>query len=254
MAAVSDFNVREEGQKLAISWKNLSEMTAISIQVANDADFTHNIRNFIIPAGATSIYLDVGKGEWFARLGSWLGDKTRGVIKYTATYGPVMISINKAIVPLPSTRINAIHASGIIEGVRFNLSTYGPKYIIWEHNTNPKFPANGTTTFYFLDYGQTHLDCLGLTGGLITNVRITTLAGATPSVLPTDCVVMLLPYTVALNKKPLRRIGDGTLTGIVARNSAAVLRKEAEERGYIRFSSHTDYLKYVAAQEAEKRK
>jgi hypothetical protein len=217
-----------------------------------DADFTTHLRNFIIPSTASFITLDLGGGTWFVRLGGWIGNKTRGKITWTSTYGPLHIASSKPIVPLPPGRVPAIHANAIIEGVRFNLSTAAPKYVIWDHHTNSAFPANGLASYYFFDSGNLQLDCAGLEGGIKTTVRITHMS-TDPAMLPVDRVKTCIAYTIAMNKVPLRRRGDGTMANIIQRNSAEVIKREAAERGHLRFTSHTDYLKYTAAMAADKR-
>jgi hypothetical protein len=64
--------VRGEGlmSKLCLTWEILSLNRALLVAIANDTEFTKNLRTFLIPSTATSIQLDSGNGDWYVRIGA----------------------------------------------------------------------------------------------------------------------------------------------------------------------------------------
>ena len=111
--------------------------------------------------------------------------------------------------------------------------------------------ASETTSRYVYDVGHGYFDALGLDPLHSYSVRISSWEGG-GSEFPTG-IVRLEQYraTHGLKPNPVPRKAVGSEH--TALKAAAAILQEARERPVMKFSSHTDYLKYLASKaEAER--
>ena len=249
--------VRGEGlmSKLCLTWEILSLNRALLVAIANDTEFTKNLRTFLIPSTATSIQLDSGNGDWYVRIGALAKDTQKGVIDWAQTYGPIFVASAKGVPKEPDFALPVLHTQAIKDGLRFHTGYMLPMYSIMEASTDITFPATKTKWTYMYDWGRGYQDCIGLEYQYTYSVRIKTW---TPDgkTLPTEDVRTLSkPYTVH-GKKPARIVRVAASGNLSTNRAEEVLLREARERPNMRFATHADYLKYTAAKamEGEERK
>lgn len=233
---------------LTFSWDVMGSPAALSIQIATDIEFAHDTRTFIIPV-VTSATLDCGAGHWFFRMGAWVGDPTSGTVAWTGVYGPVVVTTSRPRTSLLDSPVRIVHTQAIQHGLRLHTGNLVPMYFVVESSVDPRFPASNTATQYILDWGRGYTDCLGLQFGQPYSVRFGVFQTAKLS-LPE--IRQLCTWQAVHNKnaaRPIRPINSSALG--TSRADAAILR-EASQTPFVRFTSHSDYLRFKAAEARSK--
>jgi hypothetical protein len=237
------------GSSLQLKWNLLQpEARAISIQVATDSNFTRNLNHFIVPTSASFIGLDVGRGEWYFRLGHWSGKDQEGDVYWTATYGPALVVCTKPSVAPPPAALRVLHSFPIPGGIHFN-SNIDVKNLTFVEicKDSTTFEANNTNMKYYLDWGTGGFDIHGLDPVNVYAMRVTKFpTGVDAAAFPTSSVYHL-PASVSIGSKRPLRIGRRADGGALATSRAdnAVLR-DAATRPTMKFSSQGDYLRFLA--------
>lgn len=237
------------GSSLQLKWNLLQpEARAISIQVATDSNFTKNLNHFIVPTSASFIGLDVGRGEWYFRLGHWSGKEHEGDVYWTATYGPALVVCSKSSVAPPPPNLRVLHSFPIPGGIHFNSNIDVKNFTFVEIcKDSTAFEADNTNMRYYLDWGTGGFDIRGLDPLNIYALRVTKFpSGVDAAAFPTT-VLYHMPASVSIgSKRPLRveRRTDGVMLA-TSRAGDAVLR-DAATRPTMKFSSQGDYLRFLA--------
>jgi hypothetical protein len=237
--------ITSEG-KLCISYTILGEPRAMSIQVATDIEFTKNAMTYVVPpyGGAE---LDVGSGAWYFRVGSWFGSEAEGKIVWTPVCGPATVTSLKPPFAPQKAAVPVLHTQAIMNGLRLHTGLTKKVYAVMEYSRNPAFPASQTHSIYAVDHGRGYFDCIGLEPTAVYSVRVATFE-ADVGVMPTDRVGELCAFTSVHGKRAARPIRP---SDNVARSTAVgdvVLLREARIKPNMRFSSHSDYLRFLGAQ------
>ena len=229
-------------EKLVINWDLFFDTKVITINVANDSEFTVNPRYLSIPK-ATNATLDVGQGVWYVRIGCWIpSPKTpsEGALEWSGIVGPIQIVTQKPMLPTIRRNITIIYNQSIAGGLRLHTGKYENYYAIAEYTTG-NFEASSTKTLYTFDSSRGYVDVIGLLKQYTYNVRI-----AHFGALPTT-VHQLSDWITIRNKQPtiLQKPLDGTDLS-KSKSDLAILNDTSVIRG-IRFSSGTERANYLAA-------
>lgn len=239
-----------DGSKFRLSWVSSNQVHGYLVCAGRDSEFTVERRCFFVPRiGAGGISLDMGGGNWFFRIGSFVGEACgRGVIKWSNIYGPYVNSAagSKPAPPMgPSGGELLLHTRAIQGGVRAYIKYDRATYImIMESSRTGTLPASDTSwTYQFDTVRRGSVDILNLDHLYKYSIRCTLLDGAT---FPTDRIVALSGgiRCSGTSEKPVRHF-DSAIQSI-HRADVAILRQTENERN-ITFSSHADYLRYQAA-------
>lgn len=243
--AVQNVNASVNGIIAQISWEIVGNPLAISVQFASDAEFTKNIKTFVIPTGPGA-WLDIGNGSWFFRIGSWFGKPDYGVITWTPTYGPIAIISQKMPIKLKSPTLSVLHASSIVEGIRIHTGINTRMYAIIEYSMDSRFPSGATKTLYALDWGRGYFDIHDLEALTKYSVRIATFIGSR-SELPSDSIIMIEPYQAFHGKIPMKAAKPLISSTQTSSKADDAILREIENTPNPRFSSHADYMRYITA-------
>ena len=277
--AAQNVLARIDGSSLHFSWDLVNECRAISIQVAHDVDFSRQVNHFVVPVvpGAT---LELGRGSWYFRIGTWIGKTEVGKIVWSPVYGPANLVTPRASIAPPPNPLTIVHHHAIVDGVRVHTGDTDVRYGVFEAAVDRRFPMGSTKWSYMRNPGHGYFDVTGLNTVETWNVRASVMgpmlpavphraaradvddesaaAGAGAGVVavpsfprapapPTKSVEHLCSGKVIAGICPMRprRHADSTLgTGAQA---GSVMLREMQERGTVRFPSHAAYVRYLHA-------
>lgn len=227
--------------RLNLSWILLEDCEAISVQIARDTQFISSPRMFIVPK-CTGCTLDTGKGIWFFRIGlMW-----KGKIEWMPMRPPLFIQTTKEAQVLHKPHFTVIHTQPITDGMRFHTNSTTPSYTIIEYSEDTKFHATSTKTTYFTDPSRGYFDCKGLEPHLLYSIRLAT--PEKPELLPKDAIHLLSEWIVFHGKRSLNPIKPhNTEDRSQIKRDAVLLREANESNKPMRFTSHSDYTRYLAA-------
>lgn len=230
-------------EKLSLSWLLMSPCEAIAIQTAYDSEFTETPRYFMIPHSARSCALDVGRGNWFFRVGA----ASAGIIDWSGIQGPCFVDTNKQPTPLTQSFIKVSNTQPVKGGLRIHSSTVTDCYAVLEYSRNPKFLASSTKTLYYRDPSRGFFDCLGLEAIYTYSIRIATTE--TPQeTLPVDRVDTLTDWIVLQSKRSLQDSKPHDARDQAERRRGdRILREVNESRKPVHFTSQSDYANYLIA-------
>jgi len=227
--------------RLNLSWILLEDCEAISVQIARDTQFISSPRMFIIPK-STGCTLDTGKGIWFFRIGHmW-----KGKIEWMPMRPPLFIQTTKEPQVLQKPNLNIIHTQPITDGMRFHINTPTSSYTIIEYSQDTKFHATSTKVRYVTDASRGYVDCEGLDPQFIYSIRLST--PEKPACLPKDAIHLLSECIVFHGKRSLKHIKPhGADDRSQMKRDALLLREANESKKPMRFVSHSEYTRYLAA-------
>jgi len=175
-----------QDEKLALQWLVFAQARAVSICVANNSEFTENMRHFVLPP-VTSALLDIGGGSWYVRFGAWTGTLTHGSIDWALTCGPIVITTANSMVPTIPFTLPILHKQPIRSAMRIYTGILTPYYVLFESAETHMFSAQSTTHRYILDNGRGFVDCEGLEYNSSYIIRISRF-GPDCSQFPTDTI------------------------------------------------------------------
>jgi hypothetical protein len=219
------------------------DIQAVCIQIAADPEFTSFLNVFVLPK-VTGAILDPGLGYWYFRVGCFVGKKTEGKVVYSAIYGPAFVPSPKPPQRLSPPSFAILHARKVVGGARFHTDRSHPSYAVIEYCKHSKFNASDTTTKYVYDVGHGYFDILGLDPLYSYSIRISSWEGD-HTIFPTN-ITRLEQFRATHNLKPNPVPKRDSGSRVATHAAAAAILQEARERPVMKFSSHTDYLKYLA--------
>ena len=191
------------------------------------------------------LHANCGGGLWYARIGSWIGDTKYGIVEWSGVYGPIAIASPKHAQPLKPSPLAIVHTQSIQKGLRLHTSNLKPMYFVIESSTDKAFTSTTTTTQYVFDYGKGYIDCVNLSFGSIYSIRFG--AFVTESLDKLE-IRQLGEWQIVHNKQPARPIKPFNSTQVASEKADAAVLREASQRKVIRFTSHSDYLRFKAAE------
>ena len=229
-------------QKLQVKWDLFFDTKVITINVANDSEFTINARYLSIPK-ASSATLDVGQGSWYVRIACWVSSPktpSEGALEWSGIVGPIHIVTQKPILPLIRRNITIHYNQSIVGGIRLHTGKYENYYAILQYSTG-NFEASSTKTLYTYDPSRGYVDVIGLLKQYTYNVRIAHFGALPTTVHQLSDWITIRNKQATILQKPL----DGTDLS-KTKSDLVILNDTSEKRG-IRFSSGTERANYLAA-------
>lgn len=231
---------------LHLTWLILCDAKNISIQIASNSEFTEQLRQFILPP-VESCILTVGKGDWFVRLGAWIGDTITGVIQWSGIVGPFSEpELTLDIPSIPTSPLTTVDGYSIQKGYRINTHTSVAQYVILEHSKGPDFMASQTATHYAYDWGRGFIDCMGLSFESSYYIRIS-LPSECPDIFVHRSIRRYSQGVVLENRTASKPIEFATNAELNAYHTDEILlRKVKDTKGYV-FKTHAEYIQYKLA-------
>jgi hypothetical protein len=245
MQHIQDLQISSEQGYLVLKWLTIVECKNLSIQIAKDSEFRTEPRTFVTP-GIQGVNLDVGLGDWYVRIGVWIGSDKRGTIEWSGIYGPIAVPSMKSSPPVRPSKFGILHTQSLEGGIRLHSGYINPAFAVMEFSKQNTFPASATTTNYAYDFANGYFDCDGLRAEDIYSVRIATLVGDVEK-LPYDSIVMLGAWTTVHKKRAKAATKPHDLRDQTMRAADAVMLREAKEKQTLRFTTSSDYTAYLAA-------
>ena len=242
--SVQDVTLQCIHGKLALRWKIVRECVAITINIASDSEFTKNDQCYVVPR-VDGANFDCGGGFWYVRFGAWIGDEKSGIVEWSGIYGPVAVINPKPINTTKPSPAKIINTQAIQKGLRLHTGNLTPMYFVIESSLDDKFPATATVSRYVYDYGKGYVDCLDLLFGKDYNVRF---GAFVTEKLDKIEIRQLGEWQITRNKQSARPIKHGDNTQVAIGRADAVLLQEASQKKVVRFGSHSDYLRFKAAE------
>ena len=242
--SVQDVTLQCINGKLALRWKTMRDCAALSIHIAMDSEFTQNDLCYVLPR-VDGANFDCGGGFWYVRFGAWIGDEKSGIVEWSGIYGPVAVINPNNINATKETPAKIINTQAIQKGLRLHTGNLTPMYFVIESSLDQKFPASATVTRYVYDYGKGYVDCLDLLFGKDYNVRF---GAFVTEKLDKIEIRQLGEWQITRNKQAARPIRHGDNTQVAIGRADAVLLQEASQKKVVRFGSHSDYLRFKAAE------
>jgi len=170
----------------------------------------------------------------------------KGKVDWMPMTRPIFIQTTKEAQLLQKPPMAVIHTQPITDGVRFHTNLTTPSYTIIEYGQDSKFQAISTKTRYFTDPSRGYFDCEGLDPQHTYSIRVA--IPEKPSTLPKDTVHILSEWIVFHGKRALKPTKPhNTEDRSQIKRDAVLLREANESNKPMRFASHSDYTKYLAA-------
>jgi hypothetical protein len=255
---ISNMFVTAEG-KLALQW-GMPEVGyhGIVVSLSLHPDFMEaGRRMFVLPA-VTQCTLDCGKGSWFVSIGGCEGSRETGKVNWSGVYGPVLITSTKMPPALENNPIKPIHTQQLQNGFRVHAEhSVRHGFLIErcaETDGGSRFPIGTTRWFYAFDKGMGSIDCKGMKYPDLYSIRISTFDMApveNPAFPWKDTFPTKQIFTVSkgivFSKKTAAKIKLHQVRETNAVDALIVEQRKANPN--MKFASHTDYLRYVIAQE-----
>jgi hypothetical protein len=237
--------VAPEG-KLGLQWEIVREVVAISVQIAKDVEFMDTPRTFVLPP-VKGIALDTGKGDWYYRVGAWVGDKTRGVIEWSGMYGPLRIETAKPVVSSEPAKLKIQHVQPALDSLIFHTGLYEPYYVVVDYtDSHLGLRASTAKTVYLQDQSRGQFHVLNLSAASVYSFRVTTFIGERAT-LPVGGVKQLGDGLLIGGKRPARASRPGTNTDMAVYAADKAILRGASEKENMRFSSYAEYMQFIAA-------
>jgi len=229
--------------KLTISWAVYADVQALSINLANNSEFTENMRHFVIP-NVTSVSLDIGAGTWYIRIGAWIGEPTHGTIEWSTIHGPVQFNSIRPLladIPFNSKDLPILHKQSILNGVRIHLGFEIPNYILIAMSEATELPMSATKYRYALS--KEYIDWEGLLHPTLYSIRVYRVGLE----LPSNIIIQLdqgRTFHGLQCSRPLQHSESSSKTA--SRYESALIR-DNDGKTNLRFSSYDDYMRYKIA-------
>lgn len=245
--------------KLALQWGFPEQgYHGIVVALSVNPEFPEATRRMFVLPPVTECTLDCGKGDWFVRVGGCEGSKETGKVNWSGIYGPVRIeSAKSAPVPDPCP-IKLLHTQQLQNGFRIHADGSVRKGFLVERSAEKeggaKFPVGTTRWFYSFDKGMGWIDCKGLQYPDLYSLRysvfdIPPIENPAYPWLHTFPVKQIFPVSlgVSLHKKTASKVKLNQNRDTMAVDNLLMEQRRANPN--MKFASHTDYLRYLAAQE-----
>lgn len=247
MSIQNVFGEKTSDERLKLEWETLAEPVAVSIQIALDSEFTERSRTFVVYKTLQTCELDVGEGNWFFRIGAWLGSETEGFIEWSGIYGPVQIASKNPPVKLAEfpTFITSIRPS--YNALFLHTGLYEPYYTVVHITENDHFKSSGLKSYYKHDWGSGSIHIPNLDANRIYSFQLQ-MFPVNKATLPKQNDIRILTESLIVKNK---RVGmpvkatSGTERAVYAADKAIL--QDAVGRKKRNYSSYAEYLQFQAA-------
>ncbi len=230
----------------------------IVIAVSLHPDFPEAQRHMFILPPVTQCTLDVGKGTWWVRVGGCEGSKEAGKVKWSGVFGPVLVESAKAPPALQPSPLKPMLTQPLQNGFRvFAEHSLRHGFLVEvcsEKEGGSKFPVGSTRWTYGFDTGIGWIDCKGMTYPDLYSIRISAFemppienhAYPLKDTFPTKQVFQVMKG-ISFHRKTAAKVKLHQIRITNAVDSLFIEQRKANPN--MKFASHTDYLRYLAAQE-----
>lgn len=245
--------------KLALEWGMPPQgYHGVVVCLSLHPDFPEAERRMFVLPPIMQCTLDCGKGTWFLRIGGCEGSREMGKVNWSGVYGPAEIQTAKVPPVLENCPVKPIHTQQLQNGFRiYATESLRRGFLIercGEKEGAGQFPVGTTHWYYAFDTGIGWIDCKGMIYPNLYSVRIS--AFSMPSIenpaypwlhtFPTKQIFQV-SRGVAFHKKMAAKPKNQGIRQTTGVDTLLVDQRKANPN--MKFASHTDYLRYVAAQE-----
>jgi hypothetical protein len=252
---------------LTLAWNIYGECKALSIQIGKDAEFTRDVRTFCIPR-LQSCIIETASGEWFVRIGAWVGNIKEGTIQWSGIVGPFNIVSTKPMIPAIESSIKITGSSSIVNGLQLQIKRHPDFYCITDYSISPSFNASDTHTVYSFEVKETYIDCLHMQSHLIplqfSGLRDLTISPQAKPVIDKTYYVRVSNFVtggdtlpensvkqlaegVSITGNPKAAIRPHTTADLTTCIADKVLQHESKNKKTLNFKSYADYLQNLNA-------
>jgi hypothetical protein len=232
--------------RLSLSWEAFGAPIVFSIQVALDSEFTEGARSFVVPKSARSCALDIGSGQWYYRVGAWIGSDREGAIDWSGIYKPIRLSTTKSAIALSPFPILIPNVSPALNAVVFHTGIYESYYMIFHVVRGNEFKASSIKSYYVKDTGNAQVQVSGLDPQYTYSFQLQMMTGEKGE-LPTNAVRPLTDVYSIKNKKTGAVVKPTNATEHASYAADRAILQGAVGRKQQNFSSYADYLQFKAA-------
>ncbi len=270
---ILNFQITESGA-LQIQWvMDISENKGVIVSVMRESEGaeTEKRRVFVLPMWSECT-LSLEPGNWWIRVGNCEGSMNSGKVQWSGIYGPCLIpgsqtpgsqtpgsqtpgsQISRSQTPIKCP-IQVVHSQPTQTGVRLftDIGRRGTLIeVCGESEGGAAFPIGATKWYYFFDKGLGWIDCPGLPFPNTYSIRISAF-----DVPPIETIAFPWKYTLPHNcmfeasgTKAFHRQISASIKRFQDMSTNTVDNQIVGERNAnptMKFASHADYLKYVAA-------
>lgn len=242
-------SVSTEQGKLRLTWiAPAFDTRAIFVSIAEDAEFTVNRRIFIMPLASEAL-LTVGGGSWYARVGAAQGTPEQGIVEWSGVYGPIHVTGDPPAFPTNLPVIPVLHTISVDRGYRIHTGKADPHIVVFEMglvaDVGSRFPAGSTRWKWVAEKGHMGwVECWGLNYPETYAIRMSTFDSPT---FPTGRVVLLGPGRVFPRVVCARTPFHKDFAEKQNARGDAILLHQRKVEPNMKFTSHSDYLRYQAA-------
>ncbi len=230
--------------RLQIKWTiHCADTQAISIQIAEDREFTRQCKHFVLPV-TNNCSLSTGAGMWFYRVGAWSGNLHHGIIGWSGIYGPVTIATPFAPKPNSPFLLKFKTGQPILNGIQYFTDIIQRFYAVLEISKTD-LQASQTNYQYMLDDNKGFIAASNLFDHLTYKIRISTFEKNIDT-LPSSEVIECTEGKIFAEQQSLKpQVFQIQEDRAQFAAGAAILQQEKEGRP-IRFHSAADYTRYLA--------
>jgi hypothetical protein len=269
-----NIELSDSGGRLSVKWECHGEFHAILIECGGDPEFTQTVRHFMLPTTAQGCILSTGSGNWYVRVATLTGTDINGSVIWSGIYGPCGVNCEKPAIAVDPSSLNVIHTQSVLSGYRVHTDRYEPCYVLVQHS--PDGLVASKSKWYWKKYnGRGYIEITGMEYGRQYSARIftfddwpsekpetktetrtevsknssTTVKTTTTITKSVSNAVMQLSAGKLFQRitaaRPMRN--NDSSSGSVQK-ADSVLLAEINTKTNIRFGSHSEYVRYLAAQ------
>lgn len=231
-------------KRLALSWEVVDMPIALSVQVAQDPEFKVLKRTFVLPHTCRQCALDLGGGTWYYRVGAWAGTAQEGEILWSGVYPPVRIDTDKPIVAVRPFDATLFQTKPSLNSVVFYTDLKEPHYMVFTRLQEGNLTAR---TFYSYDWGSGQIHLGSLKPEHTYSVQLQHFATSAKGELPTDSIVALTGVHTIHGLRCAAPLRPTTSVDHTEYSADKALIQDSLGRQSMKFSSQTDYLRFVTA-------
>lgn len=246
-------------RKLTLQWGFPEQVYhGILVCLSTHPDFIEAQRRIFVLPPVTECTLDCGKGSWFVRIGGCEGFKETGKVNWSGVYGPILVESIKSAPDLKNSPIRPIYTQSLQGGFRIHADGSVRKGFLVERcaekEGGSKFPIGSTQWSYMFDKGMGSIDCKGMVYPDLYSIRISAFEVAPienpnypwKDTFPTK-QIFDVTRGLTFHKKSAAKVKMHQIRSTNAVDSLFIEQRKVNPN--MKFASHTDYLRYVAAQE-----
>lgn len=233
--------------KLVLQWMQVDPtlVKRLSVQIATNGDFTEGYHHFLLPnvEGMTGVSLAISKGPWYFRVGAW--NLANDTVSWSGIFGPLAITTDREMKSPTKEQIKILHTQPLEGGLRVHTGLTKDYTVLVEYTTEPTFTLAKMKYRWIRDASKGNFDVLGFESGHLYNLRIAKVDE------PKNSIEEATNWLVTKGHRSLPPRRHHSVADHTIHAAEKVLLQEARHTRP-RFSSGTDYVNWLAAQEKAK--